>query len=91
MFKDEELKELAHPKYWDERYRSEQKTAQDGTPDLDSYEWFRSFKQLRPFFEDNLSPPSSECHTLHLGCGNSVIILFSQFFFCAYQKVRKAN
>ncbi len=89
MFNDEALVELSHPKYWDGRYRSEQKFSQSGTqPILDSYEWFRSFKQLRPFFEDNLPPSSSGCHILHLGCGNSVIILFPQWFLCA-QEIRR--
>ncbi|PMD54321.1 S-adenosyl-L-methionine-dependent methyltransferase [Hyaloscypha bicolor E] len=72
MFNDEDLIELSHPKYWDGRYRSEQRVTQNGIqPVLDSYEWFRSFEQLRPFFENNLPPSSSGCHILHLGCGNS--------------------
>lgn len=77
MFSDEALVELSQQKYWDERYRSEQKIREDETqPILDSYEWFRSFKQLRRFFENNLPASSSGCHILHLGCGNSVIALF---------------
>jgi hypothetical protein len=84
MFNDEALVELSHSKYWDGRYLSEQKVSPNGTQSmLDSYEWFRSFEQLRPFFEDNLPPSSSGCHILHLGCGNSVIILFPQWFLCA--------
>ncbi|KAI9739895.1 MAG: hypothetical protein M1818_004951 [Claussenomyces sp. TS43310] len=74
MFNDEALAELSHSRYWDERYRSEQKVNQHETetqPSLDSYDWFRSFEQLRRFFEHNLPPSSSGCHILHLGCGNS--------------------
>ena len=57
MFNDEALVELSHPKYWDERYRSEQRVSPNGTqPLLDSYEWFRNFEQLRPFFENSLPP-----------------------------------
>jgi len=71
MVKDEELVELAHPEYWDERYTSEQRIGQDGSqPMLGSYEWFRNFEKLRPFFVKHL-PASSRCHILHLGCGNS--------------------
>lgn len=73
MVKDEALIELSHPEYWDERYRSELSPGQIGTEaTLDSYEWFRSFEQLRPFLESNLPPSSSGCSILHLGCGNSV-------------------
>lgn len=73
MVKEEALIELAHPEYWDKRYGSELKASEAGTePTLDSFEWFRSFEQLRPFLENNLPPPSSGCHIIHLGCGNSV-------------------
>ena len=73
MSSDEALVQLSQQKYWDERYRSEQKIREDETPILDSYEWLRNFEQLRPFFELNLPASSSGCHILHLGCGNSVI------------------
>jgi hypothetical protein len=76
MGRDEDLKELAHPRYWDERYSSERQS--------DSHEWFRSFEQLRPFLEHYLPSPSSGCHILHLGCGSSVIILFSRWFFLVH-------
>ncbi|KAE9370184.1 S-adenosyl-L-methionine-dependent methyltransferase [Stipitochalara longipes BDJ] len=71
MVKDRELAELAFPQYWDERYKAEQK----GQAELESYEWFRSFHKLKPFFDKNLPPlPSgSNCHILHLGCGNSTL------------------
>jgi hypothetical protein len=70
MVKDEELIELSFPQYWDERYKAEQ----NGQAELESYEWFRSFQKLKPFFDKHLPPlPSgSDCHILHLGCGNSV-------------------
>jgi hypothetical protein len=77
MFNDEALAELSRPEYWDERYRSEEKISQNETqPNLNSYEWFRSFNQLRKFFIKNLPGVSSGCHILQLGCGNSVGILF---------------
>lgn len=71
---EKELKEMAHPKYWDERYISERKKGQEDTQlaILDSYEWYRNFGQLRPFFEKHLPPSSSAGHMLQLGCGNSV-------------------
>jgi hypothetical protein len=77
MTKDEELIELAHPEYWNERYTAEQKVGQDGIqPALDSYEWFRNFETLRSFFAKHLPASSSNCHILHLGCGNSVSLSF---------------
>ena len=73
MVRDKELEELARPEYWDKRYASERKTSPDGTQQtLDSYEWFRTFENLRPFLAKHLPIPSSGCHILHLGCGNSV-------------------
>jgi len=82
MVKDEELIELAHPKYWDERYTAEQKVGRDDEQkELGSYEWFRNFDELRPFLIKNLPATSTRCHILHLGCGNSVITSLSQRFF----------
>lgn len=75
MVKNEELIELAHPTYWNERYASEQEAGEDDTkPTLGSYEWFRNFEDLRSFFEKHLPPPLSGPRILHLGCGNSVIL-----------------
>ena len=70
MAKDEELIELSFPQYWDERYKIEQ----NGQEELESYEWFRSFQKLKSFFDQHLpsTPLGSDCHILHLGCGNSV-------------------
>lgn len=77
MVKEDELIELAHPEYWNERYTSEQELEQDGTqPVLSSYEWFRDFETLRPFFANHLPASSSGCHILHLGCGSSVSLAF---------------
>lgn len=72
MVKDEELIELAHPEYWNTRYASEQKATEDGTKNIESYEWFRTFEVLKPFFINRLPPPSNDLHILQLGCGNSV-------------------
>jgi hypothetical protein len=78
MVKEEELIELAHPEYWNDRYTSEQKAGQNGTqPVLDSYEWFRNFETLRPFFAKHLPASSDNCHVLHLGCGSSVSLSFA--------------
>jgi hypothetical protein len=78
MVKEEELIELAHPEFWNARYTSEQKVGQDGTQAvLDSFEWFRSFETLHPFFAAHLPASSSSCHILHLGCGSSVSSLSS--------------
>jgi len=70
MGNDEELIQLSFPQYWDERYKAEQ----NGKEELGAYEWFRSFQKLTPFFNKHLLSPSSgsDCHILHLGCGNSV-------------------
>jgi len=72
MVKDEELVELGFPKYWDERYQAELGEQEE----LKSFEWFRNFSKLKPFFDKHLPPPSSDCHILHLGCGNSVMCPF---------------
>lgn len=63
-----ELKRLGHPDYWDERY------AKVG-PDEQVHEWFRSFKDLTPFFDRHLfqvRPPTVAPRILHLGSGDSV-------------------
>ncbi|KAH8676853.1 S-adenosyl-L-methionine-dependent methyltransferase [Tricladium varicosporioides] len=71
MVKEELLRELAYPKYWDERYR-EESTGLTSTQS-ESFEWFRHFTQLQPFFEKHLPPSSSGCQILHLGCGKSTL------------------
>lgn len=82
MVRDEALVELTYPEYWDNRYTQEQKIVRDDTqPILDSYEWFRDFETLRPFLTKHLPVPSTGCHILHLGCGNSVILTALLYFF----------
>ena len=77
MTKDKELEEQAHSEHWDKRYELElQKGVDtDGNQQLiGSFEWYRSFKTLRPFLTKHLPAPETGCHILHLGCGNSVTI-----------------
>lgn len=84
MVKDEELIELSFPRYWDERYTAKQ----NAQAELESFEWFRSFPKLKPFFDEHLPPPPSgcDCHILQLGCGNSVPAPFVSvpFGFCLF-------
>ena len=68
MVKDEQLVELGFPKYWDERYAARP----EGGTELSSFEWFRDFSKLRPFFDKHLPKPPSTSLILQLGCGNSV-------------------
>lgn len=68
MMSDEELKQLAKPQFWDERYA----TAEADTP---THEWFRTFDELSPFLEPHLfgaREPSTQPKILHLGSGDSV-------------------
>lgn len=63
------LEALAHPEYWDARYSN--------PSSVPTYEWFKSFDSLKPFFAKHLPPPisndgSKSPRILHLGCGNSV-------------------
>ena len=63
-----ELKRLAHSEYWDDRY------AEVG-PDEQVHEWFKSFKDLSPFFDRHLFQvrgPETAPNILHLGSGDSV-------------------
>ena len=73
MATEASLEELAHPKYWDARYALEQKNkaeAPHGT--LASYDWFRTFDEIRPLLLKYLPPAMDDIRILHLGCGNSV-------------------
>jgi hypothetical protein len=72
MVKGEDLEELAHPEYWDQRYASAKKESKEDGASIASFEWFRTFDNLRPFFEKHLPAACSACSILHLGCGNSV-------------------
>lgn len=82
MGKGRDLCELTNTKFWDDRYESEKfadhEQIGDGEhlnpPIIKTYEWFRSFNTLRPFFLKHLPPSSSSILILHLGCGNSVCV-----------------
>jgi len=63
------LEELAHPDYWDQRYR---RSAAD-----ELFEWFKPFKSIEPLLTAHLPKPTQgdgeeQPRILHLGCGNSV-------------------
>lgn len=61
----EDLAELAHAEYWDERYKKPE--------EQDKYDWLRDFKAVEPFLKGHL--PAQNRHQpriLHVGCGNSV-------------------
>lgn len=66
MVKDEGIKDLSRPEYWDQCRESKQGWQSD------SCKWFRTFKNLRPFFEKHLPDASSGSCIMHLGCDNSV-------------------
>ena len=66
----ERLEELAFASYWDNRYTASKASNEDSP--LESFEWFKTHAKLAPFFEKHMVPPPSDCHILHLGCGNSV-------------------
>jgi hypothetical protein len=62
----EEDRALASPEYWDGRYAEN-----------DGHEWFRTFADLRPFFERNLFAangflPQDDPYIVHFGSGDSV-------------------
>ncbi len=66
----EDLKELSHASYWDERYTKEQTESHED--DSESYEWFRTSAKLRIFLEKHLLKPSGSApRILHLGNGTS--------------------
>ncbi|KAF3925515.1 hypothetical protein AA313_de0209562 [Arthrobotrys entomopaga] len=62
MSSNDKLEELAHPDYWDDRYKA---------PDEDSYEWFKSYDQIRRLIENHIPDQSSTI--INLGCGNSLL------------------
>lgn len=66
----EDLSELAHPQYWDERYKKPE--------EQDKYDWLRDFKAVKLFLLKHL-PSENKALTkiLHVGCGNSVSIGYS--------------
>jgi hypothetical protein len=72
----EEDQALGRPDYWDSRY-----SKSDG--EAPTHEWFRSFADLEPFFQNNLLGLQSfkaedNPQILHLGSGDSVCHCQSQ-------------
>lgn len=59
-------KALSTQQHWDSRYAGGR---EDG---LGEHEWFRSFKDLRPFLIKHLPSPAVRPRILHLGSGTSV-------------------
>jgi len=56
---DKELEELTHAEFWDARYVAEKNASRDSADEeLGSFEWFRSFEDLRPFFVHLPRPPA---------------------------------
>lgn len=76
--KQSDLEKLSHAEFWDTRYATEKGEAQrdedeDGTEgELGNFEWFRTFEDLKQFFEKRLPASEKNPEILHLGCGNSV-------------------
>lgn len=65
----EEDRALSSSEYWDSRYSS--------SGDGQLHEWFRSFENLEPFFQDNFfnvqgMTAEDDPLVLHLGSGDSV-------------------
>lgn len=58
------LEELAHPEYWDQRYK---KSVGD-----ELFEWFKPFEAVEPLLSAHLPGKELRPRLLHLGCGNSV-------------------
>lgn len=93
------LQELSHPTYWDKRYagkfdpeteeiiqdESERPDNVTATEEIESFEWFKDFQSLKPFFERHLPSPEAKegaekgPRVLHLGCGNSVCIRYARY------------
>ena len=74
---DNALKELGTSDYWDRRYAMEVKsdeTPNDSETSSRSHEWFRTFDQLRAFFEKHLPEHDRGVRILHLGCGTRWVI-----------------
>jgi len=68
-----DIKRLAHPDYWDERYTEVGSGAQ-------VHEWFRSYGDLEEFLNRHLFQvrgPETAPKLLHLGSGDSVNAWFA--------------
>lgn len=90
------LQELSHPSYWDNRYagkfdpETEEIIHDEGEEnaaakkEIESFEWFKDFQSLKPFFEKHLPSPGENMEegkgprVLHLGCGNSVCTIAAE-------------
>ncbi|KAL7268611.1 hypothetical protein RUND412_008759 [Rhizina undulata] len=57
------LEELAFASYWNSRY------AEEGSEK--SFDWFKDFQSLKPFFQKHLL--DKEARIVQLGCGNSTL------------------
>ena len=71
-----ELRRLAYPEYWDERYN-------EVGPEKQVHEWFRSFDELVPFLNRHLFQehgPETAPMILHLGSGDSVSLFDPKSF-----------
>lgn len=66
MAKEVKLEELSRLEFWDNRHAAEQIVNDDSEqPIVDSFEWFRTFQKLHPFFAKSLPPPPRICSILH--------------------------
>ncbi|KAI9773508.1 MAG: hypothetical protein M1835_006148 [Candelina submexicana] len=71
MSSNDSLKDdLSTPEYWNKRYDNNTSSHDSGKA---SHEWFRTFTQLRSFFEKELPAPEQNPRILHLGCGDSTL------------------
>ncbi|TQS34594.1 hypothetical protein Golomagni_05017 [Golovinomyces magnicellulatus] len=77
MATEQELIELSLPEFWNARYEAELAAKLDQeeveSASINSYEWFRTYDKLVPFFRKHIPSPSSAVQILHLGCGNSTL------------------
>ena len=59
--------ELAHPDYWNQRYKDA-----TGREDLETYVWYRTWEHLELWFKEHLTIGHKQPRILHLGRGNNV-------------------
>ncbi|RVD89609.1 uncharacterized protein DFL_000610 [Arthrobotrys flagrans] len=62
MSSKDNLEALAHPEYWDGRYEASQE---------DSFEWFKSYEQIKTLIEKHI--PDQASSIINMGCGNSAL------------------
>jgi hypothetical protein len=80
---EEDQKALSTQEHWDSRYAGGR---EDG---LGEHEWFRSFKELRPFLVKHLPSHAIRPRILHLGCGTSVSLVHLVVC-CRFHRVLRA-